>query len=294
MVGVSALQIAGAGPATAHARLVSSSPAKGATLDRLPQAAELKFSEVVGQPAGLVVTGPDGKTMSTGKTAVVDSTLSRPLDTTGQAAGAYTMSYQATSADGHAISGTVTFTLSNGQVTPAPVPTVGRGIPAAPDTAAVSSSPGKGARLDRLPEVAVLNFRELVGQPATLVVTGPGGDEISTGEASVVDATLLRPMDSTAELAAGTYTMSYRVTSADGHPITGTVNFTLPTGQVATSADLVFADPGSGAVAAPAMDPAAGDDAGSGVVLALLVGLAAALGVAVVSLGRMVGREAGV
>jgi methionine-rich copper-binding protein CopC len=293
LVGVIALQVAGAGPATAHARLVSSSPAKGATLNRLPQVAELKFSEVVGQPAALVVTGPDGNVISTGKAAVVDAILSRPLDTTRQAAGAYTMSYQVTSVDGHPISGTVTFTLSTGQVTPAPVPTVDRGIPAAPDIALVSSSPGKGAALNRLPEVAVLNFKEVVGQPAALVVTGPDGDEISTGEASVVDATLLRPMDSTAELAAGTYTMSYRVTSADGHPISGAVTFTLPTGQVATSADPVFGDsPVSGAVAAPAVGDDSGD--GSGIVVALVVGLAAALGVAVVSLGRMVGRETGI
>ncbi|MCW2879407.1 MAG: copper resistance protein [Sphaerisporangium sp.] len=288
LAGVIALQVAAAGPAAAHTRLVSSSPGKGAKMDRLPQVVKLKFSEVVRQPAALVVTGPDGTEISTGKAAVVDATLSRHLaNSTGPAAGRYTMSYRVTSGDGHPLSGTVTFTLSNGNVASA-APTVDDGIPATSDRRLVSSSPGTGAQLNRLPEVAVLNFKELVRQPATLVVTGPDGAEISTGEASVVDATLLRPLDSTTELAAGRYTMRYRVTSAVGQPISGTVPFTLPDGQVAAEADLLVGDDlGSKAVAAPATD----SPAGAGIVVALVIGLAAALGVAVVSVGRLVGRE---
>lgn len=44
-------------------------------------------------------------------------------------------------------------------------------------------------------------------------------------------------------LAAGTYTVAFRVTSADGHPISGTTTFTLTQRSPATSTPLASAVP---------------------------------------------------
>src|SRR3954471_21951917 len=106
LVAVIALQLFAASPAMARTRLVSSSPAQGASLDRLPDVVTLKFSEGVRQPGALIVTGPGGEEISTGKAAVETTTLSRPLDkATEPQEGAYTVSYRVTSSDdGHLVS----------------------------------------------------------------------------------------------------------------------------------------------------------------------------------------------
>jgi methionine-rich copper-binding protein CopC len=286
LVAAIALQLFTTSPAMAHTRLVSSSPAQGAGLDRLPDVVTLKFSEGVRQPAALTVTGPGGEEISTGKTAVETTTLSRPLDkSTEPQEGAYTVNYQVTSADGHLISGTVRFTLSRRRATPTTHPTIGNDAVQSPATVnrkLVSSSPANGAKLSSLPEVAVLNFSEVVRLPATLTVTGPDGDEISTADASVVDATLLRPLDTTTELREGAYTMRYRVTAADGQPKSGTVRFTLSRAP---------AVPAVAPVAATA-DSSIGSSSRPGAVAGLVVGLAAALGLAVFSIRELMRHDA--
>lgn len=143
-----------------------------------------------------------------------------------------------------------------------------------------SSDPAAGARVKTLPDVAHLRFTEVVGQPAALSVTGPDGTDIATGEVDVVDNQLSRPLDSEAELVKGTYTMSYQVTSADGHQISGTVDFRLTVGQQAQPAS--------------APPPAAEEEGGpsTGLVVALVAGLVVALGLAVLSVGRLVGGAA--
>jgi copper resistance protein C len=265
----------------AHTRLVSSSPAEGARLDRLPEVVKLKFSEDVSQPAALTVTGPGGEEISTGKAAVVAATLSRPLDkSTELQEGAYTVSYQVTSDDGHLVSGIVRFTLSRQRATPTPYPTIGNDAVGSPKL--VSSSPADGAKLSSLPEVAVLNFSEVVRLPATLTVTGSDGDEISAADASVVDATLFRPLDTTTQLREGTYTMTYRVTAADGQSISGTVRFTLSRAS---------AVPTTAPVAATA-DLSSGSRSRPGAITGLVVGLAAALGLAVFSTRQLMRHDA--
>jgi methionine-rich copper-binding protein CopC len=283
-VGVVALQLATAGRAMAHTRLVSSSPAKGAKLDRLPEAAKLTFAEVVFQPAALTVTGPDRAEVSTGKVALLDGTLSRPLAATADPRpGIYTVSYQVTSADGHPVSGTVTFTVSGGRATPTDDPAMAgrQGRQVGVNRSLASSSPANGAELGWLPEVAVLNFSEAIRQPAAVTVTGPDGDDISIADASVVDATLLRPVDTTIEPAAGAYTISYRVTSARGQRLSGSVTFTLAAGAAVL---------GTGRLATVG-DPPVAHTPGSGAAVALVVGLLAALGVVVASIGRLVRDE---
>lgn len=150
-----------------------------------------------------------------------------------------------------------------------------------------SSNPAAGARVEALPDVARLTFTEAVGQPAALSVTGPDGSEVTTGSVDVVDTVLTRPLDTEVALTDGDYTISYQVTSADGHPIAGAVDFTVV-------ADGAAADPAPAADSAQAADPgqSAGTGGGlsTGVVVALVAALLAALGVAVLSIRRLVGR----
>jgi methionine-rich copper-binding protein CopC len=109
LAGVLAVQAVAAAPAAAHAELVSASPGNGAMLAGPPDEVELVFSETVGRPAELLVLGPDGSEVAGGELTVVDRTLQRTYDPAAFEPGSYTVSYQVTSADGHAIAGTLSF-----------------------------------------------------------------------------------------------------------------------------------------------------------------------------------------
>jgi len=109
--GIFATGVAAATPASAHAELASSDPAQGAAVDALPGTVELTFTEVVGSPASVAITGPGDVSVADGDPEVVDRVLTQPVAADGAPAGEYAMSYRVTSADGHPISGTVTFTV---------------------------------------------------------------------------------------------------------------------------------------------------------------------------------------
>lgn len=110
---VLATLLLGTSPALAHAALVETDPAGGATLERLPEVATATFSEPVGSSAYLVVTAPDGTDASAGVAEVVDNTVSVPLEDVG-IRGDYRMSYRVVSADGHPIQGEIGFEVTSG------------------------------------------------------------------------------------------------------------------------------------------------------------------------------------
>ncbi|WP_163510922.1 copper resistance CopC family protein [Fodinicola acaciae] len=99
-------------PAYAHDVLVSSTPASGASVPA-PRMVTFVFNDVVlNKFAAVVVTGPDGKQYQDGAPRVVDTSVSvnvKPLS----AKGAYTASYRIVSADGHPVSGDITFTVTS-------------------------------------------------------------------------------------------------------------------------------------------------------------------------------------
>ena len=102
------LALATAGPASAHNRFVSSDPADGATVARTPAAVVLTFDEpALALGTQVVVTGPDGP-VGRGAAQLVDETVRQPL-AGGAPAGTYTVDWRATSADGHPISGRLSF-----------------------------------------------------------------------------------------------------------------------------------------------------------------------------------------
>lgn len=95
--------------------------------------------------------------------------------------------------------------------------------------ALVSSSPEDGSTVATLPAEIVLTFNERVTTPAFVVVEAPDGTAVTAGEART-DGVAVRARLDDAEIA-GEYRASYRVVSADGHPISGSVFFTVTEGR---------------------------------------------------------------
>jgi copper resistance protein C len=142
--------------------------------------------------------------------------------------------------------------------------------PASAHTKLQSSDPKSGARLDEAPNGITLVFNDpLRGRYTQVGVRGPDGNNYETGPPQTVDGTVtqrvqpLRP--------AGKYRIGYRVVAPDGHPLTGTITFTLTEPGPAASA--TPAAPGSGSVpGAPATAARRTDGSGEGVPAALLLG----------------------
>ncbi|HEY8307573.1 MAG TPA: copper resistance CopC family protein [Lapillicoccus sp.] len=94
-----------------------------------------------------------------------------------------------------------------------------------------STNPADGAVVDRLPDRVVLTFDEPALAIGTqVVVTGPAGT-VSDGPPQLIDAEVRQPVRSGP---AGRYTVLWRVTSADGHPVSGTFAFTTQQGTAAS------------------------------------------------------------
>jgi copper resistance protein C len=107
----------------------------------------------------------------------------------------------------------------------------------------LATDPAKGAKLATGPAQVSATFNEPL-QPAfaAMTVVGPDANLWSSGDPRLTGAVIsvaLRPLGP-----AGTYTVNYRVTSADGHVVTGSWTFELTT-------------PGSGTLGPPAASTAA-------------------------------------
>ena len=99
--------------------------------------------------------------------------------------------------------------------------------------ALVSTSPGDGKTVAKPPTSIVLTFNEPAIKTGTKVlVTGPDGS-VTKGDPQLVDTTVEQGL--LPELSAGEYTVEWRVTSADGHPINGEFSFAVRTGSAGTS-----------------------------------------------------------
>jgi methionine-rich copper-binding protein CopC len=105
--------VAGVLPAEGHASLVSSKPADGAQIAKAPATVELTFSEDV--DSGFVgVTAPDASTVKASEPRIDGATMSADVAASDQH-GRYTVAYRIVSADGHPVSGEITFTTTSGQ-----------------------------------------------------------------------------------------------------------------------------------------------------------------------------------
>ncbi|WP_375425742.1 copper resistance protein CopC [uncultured Friedmanniella sp.] len=122
VLGAAITLVVAAGPASAHDVLASTTPANGSTEARVPASVVLTFDQpAIAMGTKLVVTGPSGEVQQ-GDPVLVDNTVTQPLQG-GAAAGAYTVEWRVTSADGHPVSGTFTFTArAAGKGQPATTP----------------------------------------------------------------------------------------------------------------------------------------------------------------------------
>lgn len=103
--------------------------------------------------------------------------------------------------------------------------------PAGAHAVLVESSPSDGAALAEMPEAARLTFDEPVA-PISAQLVGPAGTTVLR---TVVNDTAL-DLDLPPGLGPGGYVLSWRVTSADGHPVAGALAFGIG-GAVAPTAD---------------------------------------------------------
>jgi copper transport protein len=110
--------------ASAHARLVTSNPAPGVTLDAAPAIVDLYFSEPV-TPAGrgVAVYGPDGTPAQAGPAAAQGDRLSVALASRGL--GTYAVIWTVVAADTHPSRGELTFNV--GHPSPVRAPGLGTG-----------------------------------------------------------------------------------------------------------------------------------------------------------------------
>jgi methionine-rich copper-binding protein CopC len=85
------------------------------------------------------------------------------------------------------------------------------------------TNPADGTSVTRLPATVVLSFSEEPLPIGTqVVVTGPTGP-VSSGSPTIEGREVTQALSPNAP--GGDYTVSYRVTSDDGHPVTGTFSF---------------------------------------------------------------------
>ncbi len=98
-------------------------------------------------------------------------------------------------------------------------------LPASAHDEMIEATPSQGASLgpDDPPYAASRFSGNIFPEAAFVSVVDPSGADVSVGEAVVAGDTVSREFKPGAP---GTYTASYRVTSSDGHPIDGSVNFT--------------------------------------------------------------------
>ena len=125
---------------------------------------------------------------------------------------------------------------------------VGAG-PAAAHATRTGADPAPEAVLDRGPQRVTATFNEAMQSDfAAMTVVGPDGNLWSTGPVTVAGAVV--GVDMLPAGPAGTYTVNYRVTSADGHPVSGNWTFRLDVAGTGTPGPPVASPSASGGAAA--------------------------------------------
>jgi methionine-rich copper-binding protein CopC len=118
--------------------------------------------------------------------------------------------------------------------------------PASAHTKLIKSTPARGSSLVALTEVVLVFSENINPSVAKVQIRDAEGAQRGASTAPRVKGATVTQR-AAPDLRAGDYTIAYRVVSADGHPVTGEVPFTLTES----------AKGGEGAVATAAVDPAA-------------------------------------
>lgn len=129
--------------------------------------------------------------------------------------------------------------------------------------ALVGTDPAAGSTVAVAPDHVTLTFGEPAQELGTeIVVTAADGTRVSVGKPSLTDDTVTQALADSRPT--GKYTVTWRVTSADGHPVSGTFAFTA-IGAAAVVPDTATAPPSTvaalpTATSTPAEDPKAWGD----------------------------------
>lgn len=88
----------------------------------------------------------------------------------------------------------------------------------------LKSEPGADATVSSADQITLTYNNEILPTGARVKVDGPDGSAATSGELEVDGKIVTQKIDAKA---AGAYTVTWRVTSSDGHPISGKFSFTL-------------------------------------------------------------------
>ncbi|MDX6276953.1 MAG: copper resistance protein [Nocardioidaceae bacterium] len=103
-------------------------------------------------------------------------------------------------------------------------------IPASAHAVLVGTTPKDGASFASAPHRITLTFNENIGTPAFIAVQSPDGKKVTTSKATAIDHRITATVADVGKR--GRYAVSYRVVSADGHPVEGTFHYSVTTGKI--------------------------------------------------------------
>jgi len=99
----------------------------------------------------------------------------------------------------------------------------------------IGSNPKDGSSIPVAPKRITLYFEEPpAAGPTALTVAGPAGDGLVAGPPVISGSTVYAPLDAVTN--PGRYTITFRIMSDDGHPVSGTLGFTLTAAANAAAA----------------------------------------------------------
>lgn len=140
-------------------------------------------------------------------------------------------------------------------------------LPASAHETLIDSDPAADEVLTDVPAELALTFSGEISEPGVqFMVTGPEGRDVVQGTPTVEGAVVTQALAE--ELVDGDYEATWRVTSSDGHPISGTIPFTIEAqDNLGDDGEQTSQPPATTDPAGPGTDPAtpeppATDDAG--------------------------------
>ncbi|MBD8058096.1 copper resistance protein CopC [Cellulomonas sp. JH27-2] len=178
----------------------------------------------------------------------------------------------------------------------------------------VSTDPADGSTVDVVPDHVTLTFEDPAVAIGTVIeVTGPDGSVVSSGAPQLVDSDVTQAITAQ-DLPAGKYAVTWRVTSPDGHVVSGDFAFAAKSGsgdeapapattssaapsdeasESAPSDDASSDDTAGMPISNPTTSPSAAASSGSGggAVAWVIIGIGLLIGVALGLLGWWRGRR---
>ena len=143
---VGALTALGLVPAAAHDEVLSTSPEQNAVLETAPEKIELSYSgEIMDIGHQVLVTGPEGQSVTEGPLERDGSQVVQPLAETGSEEGTYQVVWRVVSSDGHPIEGTYTYQVGDGADTTTAAPSLSSTPTDAPTDGSDSSAQAQDA-----------------------------------------------------------------------------------------------------------------------------------------------------